>query len=333
MGKWIDNLGPSIGDVVDTLPDNVGLIVMWSIGGAAVIVTLLVWLVICISHLSVRRSPYGNKVKRLTLVVATSLPIYVITAYLSIIAFRAESVFVLVRSIYQGFVLNAFLWIIIRLAGGWKETLAQLPIPVLKKYYASSPFCILWCCCGKTPFTRRHLYLTKYGALQLAVVRPVLSAVALLMVFLGFYTPGEIKESSLYLYLNIVNIVSLMVCMWSLQMGKDGLANIQALKDKRLVWKLGIVQLMVVLENIQALVISIIFKAAGNPDDGIFLDDTSEIGWADFILTVEIPIFALIMLYAYPASDSKYYKDVVANAKYGYSPLNNNDSINDTPLA
>jgi len=153
--------------------------------------------------------------RRLTLILMTTFPVYSVTSLLSIYVPLSTTVNDLVANVFFSIALYKFLCLIFNYFGGEHQALKNLENNAVIKLNVP-PIC---CCCFCIPeqkLTRTKFHVLKYIVVQTAIVKPCLCLIAAVLWSDGVYVPGEMKPTSVYFYLEILDILSKMLAMYGL---------------------------------------------------------------------------------------------------------------------
>lgn len=324
-----DEYGPRVSELSEVA--NSRLITGWVIAG-------IVWLLGCILYLRFiqqhkKSIVYGSKTTRgygsvksieLTVSIIWLAPVYMTTSYFSLFFFRVEPLMELARAAYEAFVLLYFMQLIRELMGEDHQAEALLQSAPLERIYAAPPAC---CCCICLPERRLSLstfnYLS-YGVKQLAVVRPVVTLVMVIMALnQSNFQDGVVAESSGYIYLDTLNMISLFLCLYCLFIIYKGVKKV--MPDHSIGTKFAAIKVGLICAIVQKYLTSIVISATDNSDDsGMMPAHVRATAWNNFLLVFEF--FALYWLFvkAYPV----YSADEARDREASKSNSGNNNSYN-----
>ncbi len=176
---------------------------LWLISGLAAGLAVLVTLRTIYLHL---RS-FTNLVQQTHIVrIMIMVPVYAIDSWLSYRFFRYSVYFDLVRDTYEALVVYEFYALLVSYIGGHERAfqvfygrLLKLPAPL---------------CCVTVTIRRDLLKFCKLGCLQYAVLRPVVTIIAIVAHSKGTLCPGSFSPKFTYLYISCINFVSVTVAMY-----------------------------------------------------------------------------------------------------------------------
>jgi hypothetical protein len=136
------------------------------------------------------------------------VPVYAIDSWLSYRFFRYSVYFDLVRDAYEALVVYEFYALLVSYIGGHERAfqvffgrLLNLPAPL---------------CCVTVTIRRDLLKFCKLGCLQYAVLRPVVTIIAIVAHSKGALCPGNISPQFAYVYIAGINFVSVTVAMYAI---------------------------------------------------------------------------------------------------------------------
>jgi len=137
------------------------------------------------------------------------IPIYTIDSYLSLI-FRDISFYLDIgRDCYEAYVLWTFFKLLVELAGGEESLIQKLEqIPQIR-------YTIPMCCFHIKP-GRTFLHRCKQMILQFVVWKPILAVTSFVTQMIGVYKDGDFSPTAAYLYITIVDNVSITISLYFL---------------------------------------------------------------------------------------------------------------------
>lgn len=210
------------------------------------------------------------------------VPVYSISSWLSLqVVHHTAALYVeTLRDCYEAFVVYSFLSLILTFAGGESACVAKMEHEAALSHPV--PFCCL------TPVARdgRLLRNCKRAALQFVVVKPTFAVVSLIMLACGNY------DSHIYQWiLTVVYNMSYSVALYGLLLFY--LATKHVLYSFKPVRKFLAVKVIVFLTFWQTSLIGIL--------PGI--TRYQAIAWKEFVLCVEMPLFAILLYCAFSPSE------------------------------
>lgn len=261
----------------------------WLVAG---ICALLAFLVICwvvFNHLLSYASP---AVQRPMVRILIMVPVYAIDSWLSLVFKDYAQYFDLARDCYEAYVLYTFLSLLVGFMGGE----ATLVCALEEKPPCRVP--IPFCCFRFKPGS--HFYhRAKQMILQFVLVRPLCSFATVLFLVLDIYGEGSFAPNRGYLYITIINNVSITVAMYYLVMFYEALA--EDLKPFRPVAKFLCVKAVIFFAFWQGVAIAILAHFGVLHDVGKWTSEDVARGLQDFIICVEMLPMSLAFAYAFGA--------------------------------
>jgi hypothetical protein len=176
---------------------------LWLVSGLAAGLAVLVTLRTIYLHL---RS-FTNLVQQTHIVrIMIMVPVYAIDSWLSYRFFRYSVYFDLVRDAYEALVVYEFYALLVSYIGGHERAfqvfygrLLKLPAPL---------------CCVTVTIRHDLLKFCKLGCLQYAVLRPVVTIIAIVSHSKGTLCPGNFSPKFSYVFISGINFVSVTVAMY-----------------------------------------------------------------------------------------------------------------------
>jgi hypothetical protein len=142
------------------------------------------------------------------------VPVYAVSAWLSLIFVHISSYIDFVRGVYEAYVIYSFMLLLTKYLGGHRGVVAMLKSKRDTKQTWPSPLCCL-------PLTRpdsKFLWHLKYGALQYVILSPIVSVLVIGLEVFDLYNDGEIEWDRGYVYCafvqNATQLVSLYALVW-----------------------------------------------------------------------------------------------------------------------
>jgi hypothetical protein len=179
---------------------------LWLVSGLAASLAVVVTLRTIYLHL---RS-FTNLVQQTHIVrIMIMVPVYAIDSWLSYRFFRFSVYFDLVRDAYEALVVYEFYALLVSYIGGHERAfqvfygrLLKLPAPL---------------CCVTVTIRRDLLKFCKLGCLQYAVLRPVVTVIAIVAHARQNLCPGNFSPKFTYVYIAGINFVSVTIAMYGVQ--------------------------------------------------------------------------------------------------------------------
>lgn len=151
------------------------------------------------------------KLQKLEMRIIVMIPIYAVFSALSLLLPRWRFFFETVRDTYESFVLYIFFMLMVSYCGGEGELLRSLK---RKRYKGMHPFPM--CYLPSFPLDTNFYLRCKRWVLQCALVKPVVSFIAMVCHPIGIYQEGSFKLNNVYTYTCIVVNISLTMALYYL---------------------------------------------------------------------------------------------------------------------
>ncbi|KAL8576338.1 hypothetical protein ACOMHN_048905 [Nucella lapillus] len=272
-------------------PDHVQA---WFIGGLFVMMAVPISFWGILQHIVYYTQP---ELQRHIIRVLWMVPIYALNAWFAL-RFPSAAIYLdTLRECYEAYVIYNFMRFLINFLHQEHPRLDLMlqNKPQVKHFF---PFCLLpaWPP-GKVFFNR-----CKHGVMQYTVVRPAMTAVALITQLCGKYDEGNFNFTSAWSYIVIINNLSQIWAMYCLVLfykgTKEELAPIRPLP------KFLCVKAVVFLSFWQSTVIAALAKLNVIPANGtwVFYHSVEEVatGLQDFLICLEMFLAAIAHYYSFP---------------------------------
>ncbi|OAA81061.1 DUF300 domain protein [Akanthomyces lecanii RCEF 1005] len=259
-------------------------------GVASIVATVVSVLSIWLQAKNYRKPLLQRYVVRILLMV----PIYSIASWTSMVSLKAAQFVDPVRDIYEAFTIYTFFQLLINYLGGERSlivtTHGRAPVQHLWPLNHALP---------KVDISDPYTFLSiKRGILQYAWLKPILALAAVVMKATGTYQEGYIAVSSGYLWSGILYNISVSVSLYSL--GLFWVCMHQDLKPFRPVPKFLSIKLIIFASYWQGFFLSILVWLGAIPDDVQgYTRDNLAAAIQDFLICIEMPIFAVVHWYAF----------------------------------
>lgn len=259
------------------------------VAGICALLALLVVSWVVLNHLLSYVSPV---VQRPMVRILIMVPVYAVDSWLSLVFKDYAQYFDLARDCYEAYVLYTFLSLLVGFMGGEATLLCvleekprmKLPIP--------------FCCFSFKPGS--HFYhRAKQMILQFVLVRPLCSLLTVLFLVLDIYGEGSFSPDRGYLYITIINNVSITIAIYYLVMFYEALA--EDLKPFRPVAKFLCVKAIIFFAFWQGVTIAILAHFQVFHDVGKWKSEDVSRGIQDFIICVEMLPMSFAFAYAFGA--------------------------------
>ncbi|XP_006456404.1 hypothetical protein AGABI2DRAFT_228341 [Agaricus bisporus var. bisporus H97] len=269
----------------------------WAIAGGCAVLTVLISTISVLSHC---RNYTNRSQQRQILRILYMPPVYGTISFVSYRFFRDYTYYSFIQSVYEAIGLSAFLLLLISYvaataAGGSAEKALERkdkrPLPI--------PFC----CWRYRPTKGYFMYTVKWSVLQYVIIRPVASIAGIVCENLDVLC----KQSGFsfrwaHLYIECVNFISISIALYGLLVFYGLTA--EELRGRRPMAKFLAIKLIVMFTFYQ----SFVFEAL----EGRVIHETQywtetniSNGLSALTICVEMVLFALYMMWAYPYSEYK----------------------------
>lgn len=203
-----------------------------------------------------------------------------------------------IRDIYEAFTIYTFFQLLINYLGGERSLIVMT--------HGRAPVQHLWPlnhALRKVDISDPYTFLSlKRGILQYAWLKPILAIAAIIMKATGSYQEGYISAKSGYFWSGIIYNISVTVSLYSL--GLFWVCMHQDLKPFRPVPKFLCIKLIIFASYWQGFLLSILVWLGAIPDDVRgYTRDNLAAAIQDFLICVEMPIFAVAHWYAFSWHD------------------------------
>jgi len=213
------------------------------------------------------------------------VPIYAIDSWLSFRLYWLSVYFDLFRDCYEAFVINEFYNLLIEYTGGYQRS---------KELFASRPSfkLVMPLCCWTVTPKRGLLRTCKRLTLQYVVLRPLLSALALVLHSFSDYCPGALTAFDKgYVYITGIMLVSVTVAMYALILyyvvAKD------ELQPHNPVPKFLSIKFIIAMSFWQSVVVAALIKFDVIGATAYWTSDNVSEGVQDFLICVEMLVVAI----------------------------------------
>ncbi|KAG0146287.1 hypothetical protein CROQUDRAFT_657612 [Cronartium quercuum f. sp. fusiforme G11] len=266
--------------------------VLWSATLSAGCATLLsVWCVF--QQLMNYRKPI---LQRFVVRILIMVPVYSISSLISLYSLDASFFIDLVRDIYEAFVIYCFFVLLVEYLGGERSLLILLhgrqptphPWPISK---ILPPMDI------SDPYTFLNL---KRGVLQYVQIKPMLALLTVVFKATKTYNDGSLTSTSGYTYVSLAYNLSVSLCLYCLAM--FWVCTSKDLQPFRPMPKFLCVKGIIFFSFWQGFGISILV-ALGALKTSSYDTETLSLAIQDTLICFEMPLFALLHLYAFSHKD------------------------------
>lgn len=238
------------------------------------------------------------------------VPVYAISAWLSLAFVKLSAYIDFVRNCYEAYVIWSFMLLLTEYLGGHTGVAGMMRIKLKQKWP------IPMCCMPRAKPDSKFLWYLKYGALQYVIFSPIIAALTIILASIDdpnapvdadpnsaeahcndYYCDGEFRYDRGFAYMsfmqNATQLLSLYTLAWLYILMK------QELKPYKPVPKFLVVKAVVFFTFWQGIVISLMVKmgmlhATTNFDVGEL-----QVGTQDFLVCVEMFIAAAVHKYTF----------------------------------
>nr|SVE75739.1 EOG090X05RX [Daphnia hispanica] len=232
------------------------------------------------------------------------VPIYALTSWFSLLLFHKNSYYVYFdtfRDCYEAFVIYNFLSLCYEYLGGEGNIMSEIRgKPIRSSWF----YCT--CCLSGRQYSIEFLRFCKQATLQFCAVKPCMAFVTVILQSQGLYSDGDWSPQSGYLYITIINNVSITLALYALFLFFFATKDLLSPYDP--VLKFAIIKsiiflcfwqgvLLAVLETLE--IIAPIYGPDGNPSTNA---GTVSAGYQNFLVCIEMGFAAVALRYAFPVT-------------------------------
>jgi len=216
--------------------------------------------------------PLQKDIVRLLFIV----PLYGLCSVLSLIFWESSPYIEIIRDIYEAFVIYCFLNLMLTFGGG--EHHMAMELQELPRMKHPPPFC----CLPKITLNAAFIKAVKRGTLQFVVIKLVFATVSIILLAAGEYNEEAWQVTNLVVY-NIAYTIALYALLLFYMATKDIVSTMSPAK------KFFAIKTIVFFTYWQELLVGL---GPGSAEEAN--------RWNDFILCVEMPLFAILQYRAFP---------------------------------
>jgi hypothetical protein len=263
--------------------------IIWIVGGVCAFIALVISSWVILNHLVNYTTP---SIQRPMVRLLIMVPIYAVDSSLALMFKNYALYFDLGRDCYEAWALYTFLKLMEAFMGGDLTLIEVLE----SKPPAKHPAPLGWCGVHFKPGTQ-FLQRTRQMILQFAILRPLCSLTAVVLQLFGLYDEGSFSPAKGYLYLTIINNVSVTLALYYLVLFYHALA--EDLKPYKPVLKFLAVKAVIFFSFWQGVAIAILsyfglVKAMWGWDS-----TAVSRGLQDLLICVEMVPLAFMFAYAF----------------------------------
>ncbi|KZT60566.1 DUF300-domain-containing protein [Calocera cornea HHB12733] len=269
-------------DGVDWDAHKIGWVVAGSFAAATTLVTIISVLLHC-------RNYHVRREQRQVIRILYMPLVYAIISFFSYRFYRSYTYYSLIESAYEALVIGAFLLLLIQFVADKSSTLdAKEVLQRKEKQKLPLPFC----CVRYRPTKPYFMYTLKYSVLQYCFVRPALTVVGIIAEKKGRLCSGSWSPAFASVYIDAIDFASITIALYGLIVFY--VLTHEELKDRRPLAKFLSIKLIVFFTFYQGWVATQ-YWTTDNIADGLNALTT----------TIEMLLFSLMMLWAFPAKEYK----------------------------
>ncbi|KAG9015689.1 hypothetical protein FRB90_004441 [Tulasnella sp. 427] len=238
--------------------------------------------------------------------------VYGVISFLSYRFFRSYTYYSLVEIAYEALTISAFLLVLLLIqyvAATASDYTAEGALARKDKKKLPLPLC----CWRYRPTKPYFMYTLKWAVLQYAVIRPAVSIAGIVCEALGVLCESVWSVHYAGVYLEAVDFVSISVALYGLIIFY-GLTK-EELIGRRPLAKFMAIKLIVFFTFYQTFVFDLLQKKGAIHGTQYWTESNIVDGLNALATTIEMVLFALFMLWAYPASE---YKDKALGERRGF---------------
>lgn len=269
----------------------------WAIAGGCAVLTTIITIISVSMHARNYRVPAEQR----QILRILYLPmVYGIISFLSYRFFRAYTYYSLVEIAYEALTISAFLLLLIQyVAATAADSTAEGALARKDKSKLPLPFCF-WRYRPTKPY---FMYTLKWSVLQYAIIRPAVSIAGIVCEAFHVLCESEWSIHFAGVYLEAVDFVSISVALYGLIIFYE--LTKEELRGRRPLAKFIAIKLIVFFTFYQTFVFDLLQKKGVIHGTTYWSESNIVDGLNALATTVEMVLFALLMLWAYPASEYK----------------------------
>lgn len=226
-------------------------------------------------------------------------PIFAIDSFLSLSFPQVDSVFQVMKDVYEGYTVYLFFSLLVEYLGGPGKTVECLKSR-LEPLYA--PFPLNRGCCRRPVISEedpgRFLFTSKRGVMQFVIVRPTTALIAFILSNVDLYSKGNFSPSQGFVYLETINNISVSWAAYCLVL--FFLALKRPLAPHHPLPKFVAIKAIVFLCFWQEIVLIVLTKIHVIREIGSWTAENVTTGIADLLVCFEMLLAALYHRYAFP---------------------------------
>lgn len=295
-----------------------GHIASWWVAGAFAVFACYLSVNLIRRHLANYTEP---SIQKYIIRIALMVPVYAIGSWLSL-RYKEHALYIdLVRDCYEAFVIYSFVWMLSAYAGG-DERLLNI-ISKHSPMHHMFPINLFY---SPSKLDRTFIRKNRQAVLQYVIVKPIVTALAIVLDGMDLYDEGEFRLDRGYLYLTAINSISVTIAMNSLLEFYHALAG--DMKHINPLMKLLCIKGVLFLSTWQGIICAVLAKVHIIHSTASYSVDQVEIGLQDFLMCFEMAVVAMAHDLAY--SEREFIKPAKAKPTSLWAALTDALSVKNT---
>jgi len=231
------------------------------------------------------------------------VPIYAFDSWLSLLFFKNDYYYVYFNSIrdcFEAFAIYCFLCLCYEYLGGEGNIMAEIRGKTIESSYL-----YFTCCIAGKGYTIGFLRFCKQVTLQFCVIKPLMAALTIILHAFGKYHDGDFKPDGGYLYIMLINNVSISLALYGLFLFY--FATKSMLKPYNPVLKFFTIKSVIFLTFWQGVLLALLEKIGviqavntGIQSSNNLSAGSIAAGWQNFIICIEMFFAAVALRLAFP---------------------------------
>jgi len=268
---------------------HIGHLTAWWVAGGFTVFACYLSVQLIKRHLLNYNQP---AIQKYIIRIALMVPIYAIGSWLSL-RYKEHSLYIdLLRDCYEAFIIYSFVWMLSAYAGGDRKLLDifEKHIPMNHTF----PLSLIY-----PPFKLDSHFLrqTRQHVLQYVVIKPIMTALSILLDEMDLLDEGEFRMDRGYLYITTINSISVTVAMNGLLYIYHAISH--DLEHIHPLMKLLCIKGVLFLSFWQGILVSLLAKVHLVHSTASYTVEEVETGLQDFLLCFEMVIVAMMHDRAY----------------------------------
>jgi Organic solute transporter Ostalpha len=218
------------------------------------------------------------------------VPIYAIDSWLSLRFGQVAIYFDVIRDCYGAYVL----WSFYKLCESYMHGEEALVAVLEAKDKVAHPW--PFCCIFSKP-SKVFLMRTKQCILQYTLFKPLLAVLTMILELAGVYHSGEFEASAGYLWITILDNISITISLYALALFY--MATAKELAEHQPIWKFICIKAVVFFSWWQGVLIAILVFAGAIKDVDEYSAQDIANGLQDFIICIEMFIISIAHHFAF----------------------------------